>query len=55
MSTIRTRSITLPAPNKRGAAMFTSQKRQDEVMKMHILMMLRIAALNHYKTLVLGA
>ncbi len=47
--------ITLPAPNKRGAAMFTSQKKLDDVMKMRIRMMLRIAALNQYKTLVLGA
>lgn len=47
--------ITLPAPNKRGAAMFTSQKKLDEVMTMRIRMMLRIAAMNQYKTLVLGA
>lgn len=47
--------ITLPAPNKRGAAMFTSQTKLDDVMKMRIRMMLRIAALNQYKTLVLGA
>lgn len=47
--------ITLPAPNKRGAAMFTSQKKLDGVMKMRIRMMLRIAAMNQYKTLVLGA
>lgn len=47
--------ITMPAPNKHGAAMFVSQKKIDEVMKMRIRKMLCIAAHNQYKTLILGA
>ena len=47
--------ITLPAPNKRGAAMFTSQKKIDMIMKRRIRIMLGIAAENNYKSLVLGA
>ncbi len=38
--------ITIPAPNKRGAAMFTSQSKLDTVMKERIQMMLKIAAEN---------
>lgn len=47
--------ITLPAPNKRGAAMLTSQKKIDMVMKRRIRIMLGIAAENNYQSLVLGA
>lgn len=47
--------ITIPAPNKRGAAMFTRQSKLDTVMKERIRMMLKIAAENEYRTLILGA
>lgn len=47
--------ITIPAPNKRGAAMFTSQSKLDTVMKERIRMMLKIATENKYRTLILGA
>lgn len=47
--------ITLPAPNKRGAAMLISQKKIDMVMKRRIRIMLGIAAENNYQSLVLGA
>lgn len=47
--------ITLPAPNKRGMAMLTSQKTIEKVMKERIRMMFAIAATHKYKTLVLGA
>lgn len=47
--------ITLPAPNKRGAAMLTSQKKIDMVMKRRIRIMLTIAVQNQYKNLILGA
>lgn len=47
--------ITIPAPNKRGAAMFKSQSKLDTVMKERIRMMLKIATENEYRTLILGA
>lgn len=47
--------ITIPAPNKRGAAMFTSQSILDSLMKRRIRMMLEIAIENEYRTLILGA
>ncbi|MBE5871366.1 MAG: TIGR02452 family protein [Lachnospiraceae bacterium] len=47
--------ITIPAPNRFGAAAFASAKTVAETMKRRIRIMLRIAAENGYRNLVLGA
>lgn len=47
--------ITIPAPNRFGAAMFATGKKIAETMTRRIRIMLRIAAKNGYKNLVLGA
>ena len=47
--------ITIPAPNRFGAAMFVSNKKIAEVMIRRIRIMLIIAVQNGYKNLVLGA
>ena len=47
--------ITVPAPNKRGAALLASEKKIAETMTRRIRIMLRIAAKHGYKNLVLGA
>lgn len=47
--------FTVPAPNRHGAAMFASQKMVSEIMIRRIKIMLRIAAKNGYKNLILGA
>ncbi|MBQ4523635.1 MAG: TIGR02452 family protein [Lachnospiraceae bacterium] len=47
--------ITIPAPNRFGAAMLTSNKKIAETMIRRIRIMLRIAVKNGYKNLVLGA
>ena len=51
----KTAVITIPAPNKRGAAFFTPQDKIDDVMKHRIRLMFKAAAENGFKTLVLGA
>lgn len=47
--------ITLPAPNRFGAAMFATNRDIEETMTRRIRIMLRIAAKNGHKNLVLGA
>lgn len=47
--------VTIPAPNRFGAAMFASGKTIEETMARRIRIMLRIAAKNGYNNLVLGA
>lgn len=47
--------ITLPAPNRFGAAMFATNNKISETMIRRIRIMLRIAAKNGHKNLVLGA
>ena len=47
--------ITLPAPNRRGAAALASKKLVAETMTRRIRIMLRIAAKYGYRELVLGA
>lgn len=47
--------ITLPAPNRFGAAIFASNRKIEETMIRRIRIMFRIAAENGYKNLVLGA
>lgn len=47
--------ITLPAPNRRGAAAFASHKTINQTILRRIRMMLCIAAENGYRSLVLGA
>lgn len=47
--------ITLPAPNRHGAAMLASKKLVAETMTRRIRIMLRIAAKHGYKNPVLGA
>ena len=47
--------ITLPAPNKRGAAIFASGKKINETILRRIRIMLCIAAENGYRSLILGA
>lgn len=47
--------ITLPAPNRYGAAIVASHRKIEETMIRRIRIMLRIAAQNGYKNLVLGA
>ncbi len=47
--------ITVPAPNKRGAAAFASRKLIEETFIRRIRIMLRIAEENGYRNLVLGA
>lgn len=47
--------ITIPAPNRFGAALFASGKTIEETMLHRIRIMLRIAARKGYKNLVLGA
>lgn len=47
--------ITLPAPNRFGAAMFVANRDIEETMTRRIRIMLRIAAKNGHKNLVLGA
>ncbi len=47
--------VTLPAPNRHGAAMFATNQNVEETMTRRIRIMLRIAAKNGHKNLVLGA
>lgn len=47
--------ITIPAPNKRGAALFASNKKINETILRRIRIMLCIAAENGYRDLILGA
>lgn len=47
--------ITIPAPNRFGAALFASGRTIEETMLRRIRIMLRIAAQKGYKNLVLGA
>ncbi|MCR5121928.1 MAG: TIGR02452 family protein [Ruminococcus sp.] len=47
--------ITVPAPNKRGAAMLAGEKKIAAAMTRRIRIMLRIAAKNKFRSLVLGA
>ena len=47
--------ITLPAPNRRGAAMLAPKKLIAETMTRRIRIMLHIAAKHGYRELVLGA
>ena len=47
--------ITVPAPNRYGAALFASDKKVAETMCRRIRILLRIAVKNGYKNLVLGA
>lgn len=47
--------ITLPAPNRYGAAIAASHHKIEETMVRRIRIMLRIAAKNGYQNLVLGA
>ena len=47
--------ITVPAPNRRGAALFASNKKIAEAMTGRIRIMLAIAAKHGHKNLVLGA
>ena len=47
--------ITVPAPNKRGAALFASAGLVEETMLRRIRILLLIAADNGYRNLVLGA
>lgn len=47
--------ITIPAPNRRGAALLASKKLIAETMTRRIRIMLRIAAKHGYRSLVLGA
>lgn len=47
--------VTIPAPNRFGAAMFASGKTIEETMLRRIRIMLRIAAKKGYRNLVLGA
>lgn len=47
--------VTLPAPNRNGAAMFATNQNVAETMIRRIRIMLRIAAKNGHKNLVLGA
>lgn len=47
--------ITVPAPNRFGAAILASNKKIEETMIRRIRIMLRIAIQNEYKKLVLGA
>jgi uncharacterized protein (TIGR02452 family) len=47
--------VTMAAPNRRGAAMFASSKLIEETFIRRIRLLLRAAAVNGYKNLVLGA
>ena len=47
--------ITVPAPNRHGAALFASNKTIKEAMMRRIRIMLMIAAENSHKSLILGA
>lgn len=47
--------VTIPAPNRHGAAMFASATTIKETMLRRIRIMLRMAARHGYKNLVLGA
>lgn len=47
--------VTIPAPNKRGAAILTPQDKIDDIMLHRIRLMLKAAVENKFKTLVLGA
>ena len=47
--------VTVPAPNRRGAAVFASSKIIEETFIRRIRIILRAAAVRGYKTLVLGA
>ena len=51
----KTAVVTVAAPNKRGAAMFVSQDKTDTAMTNRIRYMLKAAAENNFKDLVLGA
>ena len=47
--------VTIPAPNRRGAAMFASSKQVEDTFIRRIRILLRAAAINGYRDLVLGA
>ena len=47
--------VTAPAPNRRGAAMFATGQTIEDTFIRRIRIMLRAAAVNGYKDLVLGA
>lgn len=47
--------ITLPAPNRRGAALFASKKTINETITRRIRIMMKIAMINGYDNLILGA
>lgn len=47
--------ITVPAPNRRGAAIFASNKKIAEVMTRRIRIMLAIAAKHGHRSIILGA
>ena len=47
--------ITIPAPNRHGAAAFTSDEKIAEIMTRRIRIMLAVAADKGYKNLILGA
>ena len=47
--------VTVPAPNRRGAAMFATAKIIEETFIRRIRKLLRAAAVNGYRNLVLGA
>ena len=55
MEPVEVAVITIPAPNRFGAAMFASEGLIEETMIRRIRIMLRIAAKKGYKNLVLGA
>lgn len=47
--------VTVPAPNRRGAALFASAKKIEETFLRRIRILLRLAAVSGYRQLVLGA
>lgn len=47
--------VTIPAPNRRGAAVFASEAAVAEVMLRRIRIMLRIAAAHGHRAMILGA
>ena len=51
----QTAVITIPAPNRHGAALFTSGKRIQETMQRRMRIMLRVAKRGGYRNLILGA
>ena len=52
---VMTSVITVPAPNLYGAAITASHKKVEETMIRRICIMLKVAAKNGYKNLILGA